>query len=80
MIATFIFRIPIRNFRQGTVTRPEFCPAQFGSPSSFSGRGGGSPRPERLVLEDAKRAAGGEMALDVERVLDGGVNGQEALN
>ena len=43
------------------------------------GRGGGSPRPERFVSEDAERAAGCEMALDVERVLDGGVNGQEAL-
>ena len=44
-----------------------------------SGRGGGSPRPERFVSEDAKRAAGCEMTLDVERVVNGGVNGQEAL-
>jgi hypothetical protein len=29
-----------------------------------SGRGGGSPRPERFVAEDAERAAGCEMALD----------------
>ena len=61
------------------VTRTEFGPAQFGSSSSCSGRGGGSPRPERFVSEDAKRAAGGEMALDVECVVDGGVNGQETL-
>jgi len=40
---------------------------------------GGSPRPERLVSEDAKRASGGEMALDVKGVLDSGVNGQKAL-
>ena len=63
----------------GPVTRTEFGPAQFGSPSSCSGRGGGSPRPERFVSEDAKRAAGGEVALDVECVVDGGVNGQETL-
>ena len=44
-----------------------------------SGRGGGSPRPERLVSQDAERAAGCEMALDVERVVNGGVNRQEAL-
>jgi len=63
----------------GPVTRTEFGPAQFGSPSSCSGRGGGSPRPERFVSEDAKRAAGGEVGLDVECVVDGGVNGQETL-
>jgi DDE domain len=34
----------------------------MGSLSSGSGRGGGSPRPERFVSEDAERAAGGEMA------------------
>jgi hypothetical protein len=63
----------------GSVTRTEFGRAQFGSPSSGSGRGGGSPRLERFFSEDAERAAGGEMALDVEGVLDSGVNGQEAL-
>jgi hypothetical protein len=31
-----------------------------------SGRGGGSPRPEGFISEDAERAAGCEMALDVE--------------
>jgi hypothetical protein len=40
-----------------------------------SGRGGGLPRLERFFSEDAVRVAGGEMALDVEGVLDGGVNG-----
>ena len=45
-----------------------------------SGRRGGSPRPERFVSEDAERAAGCEMALDVERVVNGGMSGQEALS
>lgn len=51
-----------------------FGRAKIGSPSLGSGHGGGSPRPEGLVSEDAERAAGGEMALDVEGVLDGGVD------
>jgi hypothetical protein len=51
----------------------------FGSPSSGSSRSGGSPRPERLVSEDSERAAGCEMALDVECVEDSGVNRQKAL-
>jgi len=33
-----------------------------------------------FLSEDAERAAGCEMALDVECVLDDGVNGQEALS
>jgi hypothetical protein len=49
------------------------------SPNSRSGRGSSSPRPEGFLSEDAERTAGCEMALDVESVLDGGVNGQEAL-
>ena len=64
---------------RGAVTRTDFGRAKIGKPSSDSGRGGGSPRPERLVSEDAERAAGCEMALNVEVVLDGGMNGQEAL-
>src|SRR5208282_1357353 len=63
----------------GAVTRTEFGRAQFGSPSSGSGRGGGSPRLERFFSEDVERVAGSEMALDVEGVENGGVNGQEAL-
>jgi hypothetical protein len=57
----------------GAVTRTKFGRVKIRSLSSGSGRGGGSPRPERFVSEDAERAAGCEMALDVERVLDGGV-------
>jgi hypothetical protein len=34
---------------------------------------------ERLLAEDAEAAARGEMALDVESVLDGGMNRQKAL-
>ena len=56
-----------------------FGRVKIGSLSSGSGRSGGSPRPERFVSEDAEREAGCEMALDVERVLDGGVNRQESL-
>ena len=59
----------------GAVTRTEFGRLNIGEPDSDSGRGGGSPRPEGFFAEDAQRAAGCEMALDVESVLDGGVNG-----
>src|SRR5271166_5420999 len=54
---------------EGAVTRTGFGGSQFGSPSFGSRRGGGSPRLERFVSEDAKRAAGCQMALDVENVL-----------
>jgi hypothetical protein len=64
---------------RGAVTRTEFGRTKIGSPSSGSGRGSSSPRSERFLSEDAERAAGDEMALDVESVLDCGVNGQEAL-
>ena len=56
-----------------------FGRVKIGRLSSGSGRGGGSPHPERFVSEDAERAAGCEMTRDVERVVNGGVNGQEAL-
>ena len=63
----------------GAVTRTEFGRSQSGSPSFGRRRGSGSPRLERIFSEDAVRAAGGEMALDVEGVLDGSSNGQETL-
>jgi hypothetical protein len=44
-----------------------------------SGRSGGSPRPESFVSQDAKREARCKMKLDVERVVDGGVNRQKPL-
>ena len=53
----------------------EFGRAQSGGPDSDLGRRGGSPRPERFLSEDAERAAGRQMALDVESVLDRGMNG-----
>src|SRR5690348_8929555 len=50
----------------GAVTRTEFGRLNIGEPDSDSGRGGGSPRPEGFLAEDAKCAAGREMALEVE--------------
>jgi hypothetical protein len=41
--------------------------------------GCGLPRPESIFSEDAERPTRCEMALDVESVLDDGVNRQEAL-
>ena len=64
-----------RRSRKGAVTRTEFGRLNIGEPNSDSGRSGGSPRPEGFFAEDAERAAGCEMALDVESVLDGGMNG-----
>ena len=58
---------------------PNLARAKIGSPNSVSGCGSSLPRPESFFSEDAERAAGCEMALDVESVLDDGVNGQEAL-
>jgi hypothetical protein len=49
-----------------------FARVKIGSLSSGSGRGGGSPRPERFVSEDAERATGCEMALDVEDPMESG--------
>ena len=65
---------------EGAVTRTEFGREQFAVPGSGSGRGGGSPRPESFVSEDPEREAGREMALDVEGVVDSGVNRQKALS
>ena len=44
-----------------------------------SSRGRCPPIPEGFASERAERVAGNKMALDVEGVLDGGVNGQEPL-
>jgi hypothetical protein len=51
---------------EDAVTRTEFVRSKIGKPSSDSGYGGGSPRPERFVWEDAEHAAG----CEVESVLD----------
>jgi hypothetical protein len=42
----------------GAVTRAEFGRAKIGKPSSDSGRGGGSPRTDGFLSEDAERAEG----------------------
>jgi hypothetical protein len=63
----------------GAVTRTEFGRSQLEVPVFGLRRGGGSPRPQRFVSEDAERVAGCEMALDVEGVVESGVNRQEAL-
>ena len=65
------------NATWGPVTRTEFGGAKLEVPDEVLAAVR-SPRPERLVSEDAERAAGCGMALDVDGVLDGGVNGQEA--
>jgi hypothetical protein len=44
---------------------------------SVLGRPSGSPRLERFASEDAERVAGCEMTLDIEVIVDGGVNGQK---
>src|SRR5271166_2855624 len=64
---------------EGAVTRTEFGRTKIGKPNSDSGGGGGSPRLESFRSEGAERATGCEMTLDVEGVVDSGVNGQEAL-
>jgi hypothetical protein len=69
----------LRSPLAGAVTRTEFGRSQLEVPVFGLRRGGGSPRLERFFSEDAERAAGGEMALDVKGVVDGGVNRQEAL-
>ena len=51
----------------------------LGSFSWDSGCGRSPPRVERFVSEDSERGAGGEVALDIESVVDGGVSGGEAL-
>ena len=44
-----------------------------------SSRGRCPPIPQGFASEGAERVAGNKMALDVEGVLDGGVNGQKPL-
>jgi hypothetical protein len=46
---------------------------------SSSGRSRGPPVLQRLPSEDAERIAGNKMALNVEYILDDGVNSQEPL-
>jgi hypothetical protein len=52
---------------------------RVGRLGSCSGRGRLLPILKRFASESAERIAGNEMALDVEGVLDRGVNGEEPL-
>jgi hypothetical protein len=54
----FITNDVSRTTLDGAVTRTEFGRAKIGRPSSDSGRGGGSPRMDGFLSEDAERAAG----------------------
>jgi hypothetical protein len=63
----------------GLVTKNLSLAVQIFAGRFSSCRGSGSPGPEGVLSKDAERAAGCEMALDIESVLDGGVNGQETL-
>ena len=68
------------NVRTALSRAPNLARAKIGSANPGSGRSSRAPRLESFHSEGAKRATGCEMALDVEGVLDGGVNGQEALS
>jgi len=63
----------------GVVTGTIFGRVRIVSRTSGSGRRNSSPRPEGFLSQDAERAAGCEMALDIESVLEGGMNGEESL-
>jgi hypothetical protein len=56
-----------------------FGRTRVGRLGPYSGRGRGLPILKRFASEGAKRVAGNEMALDVEGVLDRGVNGKESV-
>jgi hypothetical protein len=56
-----------------------FGRTRVGRLGSYSGRGRGLPMLKRFASEGAERVAGNEMALDVEGVLDRGVNGKESV-
>ena len=72
----FLFRLQIKGISTHELN---LAGRRLESPISDSGRSSGSPRPESFRSEGPERAAECEMALDVESVVDGGVNGQEAL-
>ena len=69
----------VRNVLAGVVTGTLFGRVGIVSRTSGSGRRSGSPRPEGFLSQDAERAAGCKMALDIESVVEGGMNGQESL-
>ena len=57
---------------KGVVARTKFGPREDWKSQLRSGCGGGLPRPESFFSEDAERAAGCEMALDVEDPMESG--------
>ena len=74
-----IIRIRGSSLSRALSREPNLARARIGSLNSGSGCGRSSPRLESFFSEDAERAAGREMALDVECVLEGGMNGEESL-
>jgi len=64
----------------GFVTGTLFCLRSIGNSGKGSAGGSGSPRLKRFRSQGAERTARGQMSLDVEGVVDGGVNGQESLD
>jgi fluoride exporter len=69
----------LMGFLFGVVTRTSFWQCESRRIELVLGCRSGSPRLERFASEDAERVAGREVALNVEVVVDGGVNGQKAL-
>ena len=63
----------------GVVTITWLWPKESRGLSLSSGCGRRPPILEGFASEEAERAAGDKMALDVEGVVDGGVSGQEPL-
>ena len=69
-----------RKTRRGIVTRTWLRPTESRKGLGLnSSRGRCQPIPQGFASEGAERVAGNKMALDVEGVLDGGVNRQEPL-
>jgi hypothetical protein len=52
--------------------KPNLARVKIGNPNLGSGCGSSSPHPESFFSEDAERAAGCEMALDVEDPMESG--------
>jgi hypothetical protein len=67
---------PVRLANDGTVTRTWLWPKQESEElGSCSGRRRRMPILQRFASELAERVTGNKVALNVERIVDGGVNG-----
>jgi hypothetical protein len=64
---------------RGVVTRTWLCRKESRGLTLSSGCGRCPPILEGFASEDAERVTGDKMALDVERIVDGGMNGQETV-